>query len=545
MIVAGFLLLFILQSSAIALRKSNTWDESAHILAGYAYIEKGMDYLSPLNHPVFGRLLTAALPSIFLDLDFEENVRPEGSPESDFFAYSLKFLYENNVTGGTVLFLSRFANIILGAILGIYVFVWSRELWGGTGAYLSLFFYSLSPNILAHSSLATTDIPITVFFFISSFYLYRLTKEATPSRILAAGLALALAFTSKHTAFLLIPVLAASFVLNLKKIPALRLLSYYASILAVAYVSIWAIYGFRYHSGSPGYVPLNWEGFAPSNLMSVIGFFRSIKLLPESYLFGVAGVVAGTGTGKAAFLMGSYSSTGWWYYFPIAFLIKTPIPTIIFLIASLLYISRGREGRGRILFIIFPAAVVFTAMSIQNVNIGLRHILPVYPFVFVLIGFVPLIKTESLRLAKAVFYTCVLWYAASAAMIFPHQLAYFNELAGGPANGYKYLVDSNLDWGQDLKSLKVFMDENKIDKIKLAYFGLSDPKYFGIDYEYLPSYLILEPVGAKETIELKGWFAISATMLQGVYMRERDIYSFFRERRPFATVGYSIFIYRF
>ncbi|MBI2413985.1 MAG: glycosyltransferase family 39 protein [Deltaproteobacteria bacterium] len=542
-LAALLLVIFFGAASSVALKKNNTWDESAHILSGYAYIKKGMDWLSPLNHPVLGRAISGALPAALLDLDFDESVIPEGAPNSNFFPYSLKFLYENTVDGGKILFLSRLGNIVLASLLGIFVFVWSRELWGNKGAALSVFLYALCPNIIANASIATTDLPITAFFFISLYFIYSLDAKGLKLwRIVATGVAMALALASKHTALLLAPVTFVSFSIALRR-EGKKALPYYAILVFTVYLSLWAVYGFRFHSGSPNYEPLNWGVFSSSSLMPVFDLLRAWRLLPEAYLYSVAGVVMGASTGRAAFLMGEYSNTGWWYYFIVAFLIKTPIPVLILLVASALYLFAGRERLKYGLWLLLPALFVFTAMSLQKVNIGIRHILPVYPFIFTLIGFVPLIRTRSARVAKTVFAFLIAWYAYSAASIYPHQLAYFNEFIGGPKNGYKYLVDSNLDWGQDLKGLKKYMDENHIDKIKLAYFGLSDPKYFGIDYEYLPSYAILEPVNVKDRVEPKGFFAVSATMLQGVYLADRDYYKVFKSLEPVGNVGYSIFIY--
>ena len=541
-IAVGLLLVFFATASSVALKKNNTWDESAHILSGYAYVKKGMDWLSPLNHPVLGRAITGALPAALLDLDFDEKVRPEGAPDSNFFPYSLKFLYENSVTGDTILFWSRLGNIILATLLGIFVFIWSRDLWGQKGALLSIFLYALCPNIIANASIATTDLPITAFFFISLYFFYCLdAKGVTAWRAIAAAIAIAFALASKHTALLLAPIAIASFAIALRR-EGKKALPYYALLVITVYLCLWAIYGFRFRSDSPNYEPLNWSVFASSSLTPFFDFARSWRLLPEAYLYSVAGVVMGASTGKAAFLMSGYSNTGWWYYFIVAFLIKTPIPALILLIASVLYLLAVREIR-KGLWLLVPALIIFTAMSLQKVNIGIRHILPVYPFIFTLIGFVPLINTKSARVAKLVFVLLIAWYAFSAASIYPHQLAYFNEFIGGPGNGYKYLVDSNLDWGQDLKGLKEYMENNDIKRLKLAYFGLSDPRYFGIDYEYLPSYAILAPVNVKDAVALKGSFAISATMLQGVYLADRDYYRFFREMKPSGNVGYSIYIY--
>lgn len=542
---ALLLALFIGLGSSIAKKKSNTWDEPAHILAGYAYITEGMDHLSPLNHPVFGRSLSAILPALFLDLDFDVKVKPEGAKGSRFFPYSLKFLYENKTDGRTILFLSRLSNILLGALLGAYVFVWSRRLWGIPGAFLSLFFFILSPNILAHSALATTDLPATAFFFITAYYLYRTAMDGPNAGTTAlTALFFALGLASKHTTVLLAPFIAAVFVIGGKKTDFRKAVVNFALLVPLSYIFIWTVYGFSHHSASPGYVPPDWSLFAPSGIGRLLRALSEVKFLPESYLYGLAGSLAGTGEGKAAFFVGEYSSAGWASYFITAFLIKTPIPSLIFLCAALLYVSRDRERLTRAMFVILPPLLIFFAFSSQKVNIGLRHVLPAYPFIFVLIGFVPSIKTASAKLARAVFYAGVIWYAYAAALIFPHQLAYFNEISGGPKNGYRYLVDSNLDWGQDLPGLKEFMDNNGINKIKLAYFGFCDPKYYGIEYEYMPSYYIPEPMSVKNDIELKGWFAISATMLQGVYLDDHDFYKPFMEIKPVGHIGYSIYIYR-
>ncbi|MBI2400754.1 MAG: glycosyltransferase family 39 protein [Deltaproteobacteria bacterium] len=542
---ALLLALFIGLGSSIARKKSNTWDEPAHIMAGYAYLTEGMDYLSPLNHPVLGRSLSALFPALFLDLDFDRTIEPEGAKGSRFFPYSLKFLYENKINGQAVLFLSRLPNILLGALLGAFVFAWSRRLWGTAGGFLSLFFLVLSPNILAHSTLATTDLQATAFFFITAYYLYLTAAEGIDAKKTSlAAFFFAMGLASKHTTLLVTPFMLAAFLIAGRRAGLKKTLGYLALLIGLTYLFIWAVYGFSFHSSSPGYAPPDWTAFQPTGPARFLHFLNEWKLLPESYLYGLAGSVAGAGSGRAAFFMGQYSATGWASYFPMAFLIKTPIPTLIFLCAALLYFSREKERLMKAAFIILPPLLIFFAFSAQKVNIGLRHVLPAYPFIFVLIGFVPSIKTESMKLARAIFYACVVWYAYAAAMIFPHQLAYFNEFIGGPKNGYKYLVDSNLDWGQDLPGLKEFMDSSGIERIKLAYFGFSDPKYYGIDYEYLPGYYIPEPINMKEDIELKGWFAISATMLQGVYLPERDFYKPFREMKPVGHIGYSIFIYK-
>lgn len=204
---------------------------------------------------------------------------------------------------------------------------------------------------------------------------------------------------------------------------------------------------------------------------------------------------------------------------------------------------------------LLPAVLYFGLALASRMNIGHRHLLPIYPCLFVLLGAVWVWAGRQRIFLKACFAALAVWYVASSVTIFPHYLAYFNELAGGPDNGHKYLVDSNLDWGQDLKGLKQYMEKNKIERVWLSYFGLASPDYYGIGYQYLPSLMMFQPrIGYPELLRarrlqpLKGIVAISATNLHGVYLPvlglDRDYFEFYREQKPVAKIGYSIFIYR-
>jgi len=613
LIVFFLLFIFFIQAATSVLKRSNTWDESGHLLSGYAYLKNGIDYLEP-SHPVLGRVVPA-FPLLFYGLRFEpDKVKAQGAANSNFYPYSLEFLFENNVDGKELLFYSRLTMIVLGIILGIHVFAWASLLYGNKGGLLALFFYVLCPNMLAHSGLVTTDFPLTVFFFISLFYLYLLTDKITILRVVLAGISLGLAFTAKYSALLLsLPYMAAFMYIFLKKdidiseglsvykksilIPAVFVL-----ILLTAYLTIWSVYGFDYRSdildakseqtrmshrltkGHENYhPPLNplpsregkqivpsplagegqgeggfsgqeiektvfkWEENKAKSavLNKALDSIRYFHILPESYIYGLYRFLSRADEGHAAFLMGEYSGHGWWYYFLVAFLIKTPIPVLYLLLGSLLFLARYKNKAITVIFLILPVILLFFVSTRQHINIGLRHILPIYPLIYVLIGGLININISRKRLAGIILSFAMMWSVWSSVNIYPYYLAYFNEFIGGPKNGYKYLVDSNLDWGQDLPGLKEYMERNGIEKIKLSYFGLSDPAYYGINYEYLPSYAIPKPNIERPQIPIEGYFAISATMLQGVYLPDRDFYKLFREIEPVDTIGYSIFIYKF
>jgi hypothetical protein len=149
----------------------------------------------------------------------------------------------------------------------------------------------------------------------------------------------------------------------------------------------------------------------------------------------------------------------------------------------------------------------------------------------------------SNRVKSSVYVALMTWYVGASCWIHPHYLAYFNELVGGPDNGYKYLVDSNLDWGQDLKGLAKYMRQHGISRINLSFFGSDSPERYGINYIRLPSYYLRGEEPNKPDIALRGWVAISATNLQGAYFHNRDMFVWFRSRKPVAKIGYSIFLY--
>src|SRR3989338_1995574 len=326
LIVFVLLLIFFIQAATSVLKRSNTWDESGHLLSGYAYLKNGIDYLEP-SHPVLGRLIPA-LPLLFFDLRFEpDKVSAQNAPGSNFYPYSLKFLYENNTDGKKLLFYSRLSMIALGILLGIHIFIWARMLYGNKGGFLALFFYVLCPNMLAHSGLVTTDFPLTAFFIISLFCLYLLTDKITILRVFLAGISLGLALTTKYSALLLsLPYTAAFLYLFLKRdIDISKGLSAYKKnilislifvfILLSAYLTIWSVYGFDYRADildakseqEIEKIVFKWEENKTKSavLNKALDSIRYFHILPESYIYGLYRFLGRADEGHAAFLMGA------------------------------------------------------------------------------------------------------------------------------------------------------------------------------------------------------------------------------------------------
>jgi hypothetical protein len=244
--------------------------------------------------------------------------------------------------------------------------------------------------------------------------------------------------------------------------------------------------------------------------------------------------------------MGRLSEAGFPYYFLATFALKTPIPLGLLLLMALFV---GRRGPVRSEAFLFLPVLLYLGLTFtRSIDIGHRHLLPIYPFLFVAAGrAVGVLGRSRAPAAGAVILGALCaWYALGTLRVHPHYLAYFNEIAGGPRNGYRWLVDSNLDWGQDLKGLKAYMDARGIPRLKLSYFGSADPAYYGIDAEILPGYMAPHPVRVTREVRRGDLVAVSATNLQGVYLdpEDRPLMERFRAQRPLDEVGYSILIYR-
>jgi hypothetical protein len=281
-------------------------------------------------------------------------------------------------------------------------------------------------------------------------------------------------------------------------------------------------------------------------LARIVGWVDEHHLLPNAYVQGLF-LTQAKSENRAAFLAGQYSTKGWWYFFPLAFSIKTPESIIALFLAGVCLCAIGRDHFLRDdLYALVPIAGFLAATMAANLNIGLRHILPIYPFVLLIAGkSVAVLWNAKSPLFRALLGALCLFAVVESAAIYPDYLAFFNQLIGGPRNGNKYLVDSNLDWGQDLKGLKRWMTRNNVQHINLSYFGTADPAYYKINYTPLPGAPFYAEQSAKMPV-LPGLVAVSATNLRGVYFADswRDFYSPLLKMKPVAVIGYSIYVYQ-
>ena len=548
-------------------RESATWDEPQHLTAGYVAL-KLRDYRIDAENPPFLDIW-AALPLLITQgVVFEADKLPtdQGRPQLIFNPprYCHQFFNVLN-DPDRLLYRARFMIVLLGLLLGVLVFCWARDLLGWPTACAALFIYCFEPNMLAHARLVTTDLGVTCFAFGTVYLLWRTCLQLSWLNMLGLSAFFALAQISKFTALLLFPVVAVLLLVRAMRsgpwacdLPRFRnivsrrckvgvALLIVLHLFMLSYLTIWAAYSFRY---TPTPAPIERARFEVSQLVykdlpmlsAAAHWVDRHRLLPNAasmgFLFG-----QWKAQRRATHLGEAYRAGGIWYYVPTAFVLKTPLLLLLLIFVGVVACARHWRKIGpEALFILVPM-VVFQGVALQSgLNVCLRHVLPIYPFGLLLatLGIEPLL-VHSRRAVVALL--AVVWLAEFA-FIYPHYLASFNELIGGPAHGYKYMADSSLDWGQDLKGLKRWMDDNGVRHINLAYFGTADPDYYGILYTRLPGTETGFARAPTEPPRLPGYVAVSVTHLHGVYFQSRkNLYRPLLERRPQAVIGHSIHVY--
>jgi hypothetical protein len=444
------------------------------------------------------------------------------------FTYPYRFLYMDN-DPNRLLRPARIMMILLGVLLGGLLFAWAREWLGFWPAAITLAFYCLEPNLQANASLVATDFGVTCFMFGTMYFLWRFCRKRSIGNMVGLSLFFALAIVSKFSAVLLGPIVVVLLAFHVWPKHQLKPISAIGIVVLLFVASsgaIWTAYGFRYAPSNDKSWAFHYDqdpeaqALAP-RLARVVGWVDEHRLLPNVCSQGFLHNYKQTKS-RSAFLHGQYSIIGWWYFFPVAFLIKTPVALLLLALAgTVVCIWRWRSFLADASFIILPIAVYFTIAMAQKINIGLRHILPIYPFLLILAGVaVAEVMNRRNHIARALLAALALLWLGEFVRAYPHNLAFFNSFVGGPRNGYKYLVDSSVDWGQDAPGLRRWLDahgENSHTAPSfLSYFGTANLAYYGIHIRRLPGNPDFD--APPELFPLSGGtYCISATMLQGVY----------------------------
>lgn len=535
--------------------ESATFDEASHLACGYSYLRTG-DYRMGIDHTPLGNILNA-LPLLALNPRLPLN--DKSWTTGDHWGFGNQFFYSNVVSADVMLACARSATIALTLALGLFLAIWTRRHFGAGPALLALFLFSFDPNIIAHGRYVTADLIATASIFAAAIVIGWAVVRNRWLDAVWAGLAIGVAIASKLSAVFLFPVCAVLYWIRWwqegAKAEGRRSAERMAGWLAVVAVASLMVVAVVYASDTARMFrgelpPLTQVTRSASASGAVLYAIATMLNLPgHAFLRCLIETANHNSNGDPAYLLGKYSSTGWWYYFPVAFVVKTPTAALLLILIGVgigvaalrrtnaSAILAGLRGARFELYVLAVPPILYFLSSMQShINLGLRHILPVYPFLFVLLSAM-LFECEFKRLIPVVLAAVVAIGIAEAAYIYPHYLAFFNLPSGGAAHGPRYLLDSNIDWGQDLKSLKRYLDERHVSRVCLAYFGTAPLEYYGIHAAVLP-------VGSDEAGRASAdcVASVSVTLLYDVYVR-RGTFAWLREREPIDRVGYSIYVY--
>jgi len=596
----ALILLAIMAVTAILSMKEAalTFDELAHIPAGYSYLTK-QDYRINPEHPPLIKDIPA-IPLLFLNLNFPDDQQvwlQEESAPAWWVQFDLgnRFLYYSDNNPREIIFWSRLAMILLLIFLGWLLFYWTKKKWGNTVGLGVLALFSFSPTFLAHGRLVNTDVGAVLGVLIAIIFWLKFLQLPNWKNIFLAGIGFGIAMIFKFSLIILIPffVIITPFyaILFSEKNKILKSIIRYAGkgILAAAIgviFVIWPVYQFHVWNYPP-------EQQLRDTIADIVNhpvpIARDVTfwMTEQEPLRGLAQYTRGllmasqrTAWGNTATFMGEIANNSWLHYFPALYLFKIPLAfhilSFIVLAGAIWGIKRlTKEKRflswlknNFIIMAIFIWTSVYWLVSlIGNLNIGIRHLLPVFPFTYILVvlGTVKIISFITMPKLKktAIIFVFILfaWYIGSSLSTFPHYIPYYNELAGGTKEGHKIAADSNYDWGQDFYRLLHFIENppggGKIEKIHLDYFGGEDPTYWlGEKYVRLNPKEVAQDLSKGIPLSeagggIEGWVAVSVGQIQGGITKpvrgfpdETGYYNWLEEYTPLARAGHSIFIYK-
>jgi hypothetical protein len=555
--IAGALLVIMAVLMLVAARNdSATVDETTFLSAGYTYLTGHRYYFEP-EHPPLSQMLPA-VPLLFMDIKYSDNAKallhgragypwtrpwfgpvrawqdyfPEGRDNWYFWAlpeaqmFGQMFVYDGKNDGDSLMFAGRCVQIVLALAVGALIFFWVRQATANDFAALcALALWVFNPNALAHGHLVTTDIGVTLAMSAALFLFARFLESPTNRNIALCGVATGFALMMKYTAITLAPIYVVLTVLSWKKLGAAKV--NIAKMVGIGFAATWAVVLLV---NFPRWLPAPPMPEAQATALGVPGWFQSLRplLLPPDFFKGLALTLGHSKIGHEAYLLGGWSQEGWWYYYPVALFLKSPLAFIALLVTAIGVFLKNRAQSRPLEWVTWTSVALYLlAAMTSKVNIGVRHLLPIFPLLTVGIGCaIPLLKQWLVG-------GLVAWQVIVCLICAPLYLQFFSEAVGGANDGYKYLIDSNSDWGQDAKRLKSFLDERHIGQIYLDYFGTQ----FSIEYLKIPNTRI-DAEKARQIVQ--GYLVVSASELM------RPEWNWLREtHQPTARVADTLFVYQF
>lgn len=559
--VAVLLLVIILQLVLMARDNSATFDEPFHIYAGYLQWKHGYVLLNP-------PLITSFFTLPLLGMNLPEPPITSDLPGGERTYDNLEFqggkalVFQNDTNA--ILFRTRMTAMVFTVVLALLVFAAARDMFGVGAGLIALGLIAFDPTLMGHSALATLDAGNACLMFWAIYAFYRYVKSPTAWRLIATGVIVGLALAAKHSAILLFPTMGVLAIievvwrgkleLELAAPPvragrhALRLALALTVILAISMTILWGSYGFRYAPGDavPFNPPMKTQlDRVPSALEGrLLGEIDGLHLLPAPYTYAFANILR-QAKSYTSYLMGVAYPHAVWFYFPITLLIKSSLTFLILLVISAGAVAIGAVRLSRGILYMGISALVFMAFAVTGgMNIGVRHILPVYVFLSVPIAGASWSLMQRNRSWIYAVVALLVFQAGSVLHAYPAYISYTNEVFGGPANSYKYVSDSSSEWGQQLNAVRRYVDARGIKNCWFAYFNqaMMDFRSFGIPCTPL---LTAEYQTPDTPPAIDGTVLISAAVLSGFETGTGPLnpYGQFQKLKPAAVIDYGVFVY--
>ena len=559
--VAVLLLVIVLQLVLMARDNSATFDEPFHIYAGYLQWKHGYVLLNP-------PLITSFFTLPLLGMNLPEPPITSDLPGGESTYDNLEFqggkalVFQNDTNA--ILFRTRMTAMVFTVVLALLVFAAARDMFGVGAGLIALGLMAFDPTLMGHSALATLDAGNACLMFWAIYAFYRYVKSPTAWRLIATGVIVGLALAAKHSAILLFPTMGVLAIIEVvwrgKLEPelaappvragrhALCLALALAVIFAISMTILWGSYGFRYAPGDavPFNPPMKTQlDRVPSALEGrLLGEIDGLHLLPAPYTYAFANILR-QAKSYTSYLMGVAYPHAVWFYFPITLLIKSSLTFLLLLVISAGAVAIGAVRLSRGILYMGISALVFMAFAVTGgMNIGVRHILPVYVFLSVPIAGASWSLMQRNRSWIYAVVALLVFQAGSVLHAYPAYISYTNEVFGGPANSYKYVSDSSSEWGQQLNAVRRYVKARGIKNCWFAYFNqaMMDFRSFGIPCTPL---LTAEYQTPDTPPAIDGTVLISAAVLSGFETGTGPLnpYGQFQKLKPAAVIDYGVFVY--
>lgn len=514
LVATALSLVFAASALVVAWTDTPTVDEFVYVPAGYYHLRTGDLTFDSTNPPLLK--MTSALPLLAMDIRLEVDPRWRDNRTGwGPWNYGARFMEVNRDRYLDAFFWARTTVIAFGVATGAVLWWWARAVMPPVAALVTLALWCTQPTAIAHGAIATLDMGVTALVFAGFAALARFTATGLRPWAIAAGAFLGFGIAAKGVTLIflpLVPVLVAVGWRRWDREGLLVLADGLVSVGVASWVALLAAYQF---SGFP---------------------------LPAPVIEGIRFQANASSAGEMpGFLNGGWSQTGWWYYFLEALAVKTPIATLVLLALGGVALARRRR-RDDLWFVLPPLFLLYVLSFHYGKNYGIRYLLPALPFLLIVAGF----GVETLlrdRRTTGLLAVLLAWQVVSVGLSAPHHLAYFNELAGPIDHHRRLLLDSNLDWGQDLGRLKADLDSKGTRSVCLGYFGHVDPAVYGIEWTLPPA------------VPTPGRCVISANYLAGypypipygpngrMIGVKRGAWSWFDRLTPSARIGRSLFVF--